>query len=178
MQILTFVRFEKLNIQGERAMSSEQAETFTHRQMAVKLFNFTWDLMEKAERTQAEEDTMLNAAHASRYHWSEAGTAVNLARGDWQISRVYTVLKRPEPALYHAQRCLDICLENNFGDFDLAYAYEALARASALAGNLTDARNYFLQAVAAGEKIAEADDRQLFDKDMQTLQHLKTIAND
>ena len=49
---------------------------------------------------------MIHAAHASRYHWSKVGTNANLARGEWQVSRVYTVLDRAEPALYHAHRCL------------------------------------------------------------------------
>ena len=49
---------------------------------------------------------MIHAAHAARYHWSKVGTKANLARGEWQVSRVYTVLERPEPALYHAHRCL------------------------------------------------------------------------
>ena len=37
---------------------------------------------------------MIHAAHASRYHWSQVGTKANLARGEWQVSRVYTVLGR------------------------------------------------------------------------------------
>ena len=72
---------------------------------------------------------MLDAPHASRFHWGEVGTAVNLARGEWQVSHVYAVLNRAEPALYHARRCLAICEANAIGDFDLAYAYEAIARA-------------------------------------------------
>jgi len=54
-----------------------------HRQLAVDLFNHTWELLDKSERTQAEADEMIHAAHASRYHWGLAGTAVNLARGEW-----------------------------------------------------------------------------------------------
>ena len=42
---------------------------------------------------------MLHAAHASRFHWGEVGEPVNFARGEWQISRVYAVLGRPEPAI-------------------------------------------------------------------------------
>ena len=45
---------------------------------------------------------MIHAAHASRHHWAAVGTGVNLARGEWQISRVYVTLGRGEPALFHA----------------------------------------------------------------------------
>ncbi len=41
--------------------------------------------------------------------------------GEWLISHVYAVLNRPEVALYHAQRCLDLCQESNVKDFDIAY---------------------------------------------------------
>ena len=112
---------------------------------------------------------MLHAAHASRYHWGEIGEAVHFARGEWQISRVYSVLNRSEPAHYHAQRCLDICQQNNIADFDLAYAYEALARAAAIAKNTADTQKYLELARAAGENIAEADDKALFVSDLATI---------
>jgi len=105
------------------------------RQLAVDLFNHVWTLMEMPERTRAQDTEMIHAAHASRHHGGEVGTPVNFARGEWQVSRVYTVLGRPEPAIWHARRCLEHCEANGIGDWDLAYAYEALARAHALAGD-------------------------------------------
>ena len=100
------------------------------RKLAASLFNHVWDLMEKKNRTIEENDRMIHAAHASRYHWAN-GEPVNLARGEWQVSRVYSIQGRSEPALYHARRSLQICKDNRIGDFDLAFAYEAIARASA-----------------------------------------------
>ena len=61
---------------------------------------------------------------------------------EWQISRVYSVLERGEPALYHAKRNLEICQEHEIGDFDLAFAYEAMARAHKVLGNTAEV-NYF-----------------------------------
>ena len=115
-----------------------------------------------------EDDEIVHAAHASRYHWGKAESCkpVNLARGEWQVSRVYSVLGRAEPALYHAQRCLDICREHAIGDFDVAYAYEALARASAVAGRAAEAARYVGLGRAAGERIADQEDREQFLKDL------------
>jgi hypothetical protein len=140
-----------------------------HRQLAVDLFNHTWELLDKSERTQAEVDEMIHAAHASRYHWGLAGTAVNLARGEWQISRVYSVLKRAEPALYHARRSLEICQENGIGDFDMAFAYEALARAASVLGDEQVVRENLALAKAAGEKIAEQDDKDHFFLELESV---------
>jgi hypothetical protein len=103
-----------------------------HRQLGVDLFNEVWRLLE----TREDDDRMLHAAHASRFHWGEADEAgpANRARGEWQVSRVYVTLGRAEPALWHAHRCLEHCERAGLGDWDLAYAYEALARAHALCG--------------------------------------------
>ena len=140
-----------------------------HRQLGVDLFNRTWELLDMKERTQAEIDEMIHAAHASRYHWSLAGTAVNLARGEWQISRVYAVLGRGEPAHYHAQRSLEICQENGIGDFDLAFAYEALARAASVLGFKQAVKKNLTLAKAAGEKIAEQDDKDYFYSELERI---------
>jgi hypothetical protein len=144
-------------------------EPRVERQIAVDLFNHVWKLLEKPSRTDAEDDELLHAAHASRYHWGEVGEPVNLVRGEWQCSRVYTVLGRAEPALHHARRCLELCEQHGIGDFDLAYAHEALARAHAVAGDAEQAGHHKTLAREAGELIADADDRDHFAGDLLTL---------
>jgi hypothetical protein len=140
-----------------------------HKKFAVGLFNLTWSLLDKKDRTREEDDKMIHAAHASRFHWGEIGTPVHFERGEWQISRVYSVLKRSEPALYHAQRCLEICKENNIADFDIAFAYEALARAYAVAGQKTECKKYIELAEKAGEQIKEKGDRDYFLGELKTI---------
>ena len=139
------------------------------RNLAVSLFNRVWELMEKPGRSRDEDDEMVHAAHASRYHWGIVGEAEHRARGEWQISRVYTVLGRGEPAIAHARRCLEICSQHGIGDWDIAYAYEALARAYKTAHQATEARKYKKLARAAGDMITEVEDREHFDEDFATL---------
>ena len=141
------------------------------RLLAAQLFNETWRLMEQEGRTRQDDDRMIHTAHASRYHWGQVPTATpaNLARGEWQVSRVYTLLGRPEPALHHARRVLDLCQENGIGDWDLAFAFEALARAHAVAGDAGRAREYTDQALAAAEDIAEDKERELVLADLETI---------
>ncbi|MFW9851081.1 MAG: hypothetical protein ACFFF4_18295 [Candidatus Thorarchaeota archaeon] len=149
-----------------------------HRKMAAQYFNQTWDLMEKENRTKEDDDLMIHTAHASRYHWGilvssdkydEAGPE-NLERGEWQISRMYTVLKRPEPALHHAQRCLDICKENKIGDWDIAFAYEAMARANSIAKNKEETNKFLKLAKEAGEKIKKKEDKDYLLSEIKTIQ--------
>jgi hypothetical protein len=126
--------------------------------------------MEKQDRTPVETDAMIHMAHASRYHWEQVGTAVNLSRGEWQIARVYAIAGRSEPALYHAERNLEICLSNQIRDFDLAYAYEGLARAYLTAGDLANFHLYCEKALHASSQIEKDADKQLLLNDMKQLQ--------
>ena len=141
-----------------------------HKQFAVDLFNATWELLEKPVRTKEEDDEMIHRAHASRYHWGKVGTPVNLARGEWQLARVYTVLNLPESAHYHALRSLEICQANNIGDFDLAYAYEALARVNSLRNKIIECHYYLKLARKAGDAILEQEDREHFFQDLGNIQ--------
>ncbi len=137
------------------------------RARGVALFNGVWKLIESRE----DDDRMLHMAHASRYAWGEAPEcgAENLARGEWICSRVYAVLGRGEPALWHARRCLAHCEENGIGDWDLAYACEAMARASYEEGDAAGAASWRDRARVAGDAIADPEDREHFDEDFATL---------
>ncbi len=141
----------------------------TQRALAVALFNRVWELLQKADRTPAEDQELVNAAHASRYHWTPIGTARHLAVGDWQISRVYSALDRPEPALHHAQLCLDNARLAADEPWLLASAYEGLARASAAAGDDAAARKWKDRAVAQLELVTDPEDREIVERDIASL---------
>jgi len=138
-----------------------------HRKFAINLFNLVWELLDKKERTVDENDRMLYAANASRYHWGEIGTSLEFERGEWQISRVFSVLNRSEEAIHHARRCHDICVENGIGDFDIAFAYEALARAYSVAGDTEKSAEYIRLGEKAGELIEDKGDREYFLSDLR-----------
>jgi hypothetical protein len=140
-----------------------------HRQLGIDLFNYTWTLIDKEDRSADGADEMIHTAHASAYHWRQVGQPLNFARSDWQLSRVYALLGRPEAAIYHAQHSLDTCLAHGIGDFDLAFAYEALARAYAIAGDAARAGDSLALAREAGSQIEEDDDRQYFLSELETI---------
>lgn len=150
-------------------MAEPNEQDVDHRRLGVDLFNHTWTLLGKEGRTALEDDEMLDATHASAYHWSVVGEPENLVRAQWQISRVNAVLGRGEAAVYHGQRCVDHCLEHGIGDWDLAFAYEALARGHKVSGNRDEYERVLALAREAGAKIAEADDREHFEEDLREL---------
>ena len=154
-----------------RPLVAPELDQATRRALAVGLFNYTWRLLENPTRTREQDDEMLHAAHASRYHWGEVGEPVNLARGEWKVSRVYAVLGRAEPALYNARLCLEINEANESGreDWELGSAYEAMARASAIAGDRAASDAWRARAVEELDRISDAEDRQVLEQDIATL---------
>lgn len=99
---------------------------------AAQYFNQTWDLLDKQNRSPQEDLQMIHQAHASRFLWGLVGKDKQKATGEWQVSRVYAVLKMGESSLYHAQASLDYCEKGALTPFDFAFAHEALARAYAV----------------------------------------------
>lgn len=118
-----------------------KSEREFHRKTAVRCFNETWDYLDKKERTEQDAQKMLQLAHASRYHWGLVGTPRNKAVGDWQISRVYAALEQPRLSLIFAKSSLEICKKEKLSEV-LATAYEAVARAYAVAEDYASARKY------------------------------------
>jgi hypothetical protein len=139
------------------------------RKLAAELFNHTWELLQRKRRTPQEREEMLHSAHASRYHWGRVGGPLNVSIAEWQISRVYSVLRRAEPAMFHARRCLAVSRKARLDPFYIGYAYEALARASAVAGKRRERDRYLREAQRCAERVRARDDRQLLVTDLHGL---------
>jgi hypothetical protein len=144
-------------------------ERDAERRLAGRLFNDVWTLLEHVDRTPDDDDRMVHAAHASRYHWGEVGDARNIAIGEWQCARVYAALGRTEPALHHARRELELAERHRLGPFILATAYEALARASSVAGDRAALERYREQARDAARGIEDAEEREVVETDIASL---------
>jgi DNA-binding transcriptional MerR regulator len=161
-------------LNDERGVTMALQETPTEaitdeRALAAQLFNGTWTLLEKESRTLEEDDRMLHMAHASRFHWDNAGDDQNRAIGEWQCSRVYATLDRGEPALFHAQRCLEYAGRAGVDDWVSASAYEALARAQAVAGDVESSRDSRDRALALAQALTDREDRDIVLADIDTL---------
>lgn len=105
---------------------------------------------------------MLHLAHASRFHWGLVGTPRNRAVGDWQISRVYAALNQPGLSLQFARSSLEISQKNDLQEV-LATAFEAIARAYAVAGDYPSAESYIKQAREQLSKLSlDEEDRETY----------------
>lgn len=148
---------------------SSELDAQTQKALAAALFNRVWELIEKSDRAAADDDEMVNAAHASRLLWTGLGDAQNWAIGDWQISRVYAVLGRAEPAVFHARRCLAHSEQVEGQTWLLASAYEGLARAYAVAGDRAAASEWKAKAEQRLTEVEDPEDREIVERDIATL---------
>jgi DNA-binding transcriptional MerR regulator len=143
----------------------------THRRLAVDLFNRSWRYLELDHRTPEQDDELVHCVHASCHHWRQIGTPAHLARGEGQCARVYSALGRAEPALHHAQRCLDLTRAggDGFEDWDLASALEVMARAKLAAGDAAVAADYIELSRRELETVADPDDRTVIESQLAEL---------
>jgi hypothetical protein len=151
-------------------MSQEQ---FTlqewHNKQAVDLFNETWTLIDNTDRSDEETFLMIHSAHASRYHWTKVGTALNIVRGEWLISRVYAILGMGDQALLHGQYGLDLCQDNNIQGFDLAFAYESIARAAHLLEDPELFDGYYRMAQEVANNVEKPEDKSYLLRELKTI---------
>jgi hypothetical protein len=142
-----------------------------HRFFAADCFNKTWDLLDKAERTPEEAEQMIRLTLASHWHWTQRPdyTAEKAAIAYWQISRVYAVLGQAENARRYGQLCLEASQGEDLPPFCLAYAYEALARAEAVAGQYAQAADYVAQAQAVVERMRDPETKQQLNAELATI---------
>lgn len=65
-------------------------------------------LLELPERTRAENEAMIKAAHASLHDWQRIGTFVEEQRGNRLVARAYISAGLVEPALEFGRRAMEI----------------------------------------------------------------------
>jgi hypothetical protein len=148
---------------------SEADRAAAHRHFSAECFNLAWELIDKADRTPADDEQMLLGALASLWHWTQRAdcTGQNLSIGYWQVARVYALLGQAENAVRFGDACLKH--SNGLPPFFVGYAHEALARAAMLAGDKLLLNAHASAARKFAADVTDADDRVLLERDLEQL---------
>lgn len=124
------------------------------RWFAVEFNNRAWDLVEQAERTDAETEEMIHAAHAALVHWQAAGTALNSLRAYCLLATAYIAAQRIDSAARYAKICLDHLPQvEGATPLDRACTYGCAAAAYAQAGDQKLAREFHERAAVIAESL-------------------------
>ncbi len=142
-----------------------------HRYFSAECFNRAWDLIDKPLRTSEEERSMLQLGLASLWHWTQRPdcTPTSLSVGYWQVARIFALLGQADMARQYGQACFQVSQGEGILPFYLGYAYEALARAEAVAGNKAGKDEYLALARRVSEKITDPEARGQLLSDLATI---------
>lgn len=92
-------------------------------------------------RAPQSDALMMEAAHASRDTWQDAGTWLNVERAEYLLALCAAALGDGAKARVHAETCLSICAENGADAFERFFGHEALARAQLARGDRAAAQS-------------------------------------
>jgi hypothetical protein len=129
-----------------------------HRRFAISCNNRAWDLTTEA-RTPVQDREMLDAAHASAWHWKRAGTELNQMRATMLLAEVHALLSMVPSALAFAREMRAFFIGRETPDWELAFVHAIYAHAAHVAGRLVEHREAYGQAIAAFEALAGEEDR-------------------
>ena len=142
-----------------------------HKFFSAECFNRAWDYIDKPVRTSAEDDRMLELSLASLWHWTqrEDCTPTNLSVGYWQAARVYALRRQADPSRHYGKLSLEAAQTEGVLPFYRGYAFEALARAESVAGNLDEMEKYLVEAHQVAASLPDPEAKEQLLKDLTTI---------
>lgn len=142
----------------DRLSAMPSAGAAVHRPLAVACNNMTWELHDRGSARNANDTAaMLDVAAASRLHWAQAGTWLEIERGDYGLALCHVSAGLPEAALPFAAQCLAACTMNDAPAYEHFFAHEALARVHDARGDAISRASAITAAEAAFAKLAPDD---------------------
>ena len=129
-----------------------------HKRFAMSCNNRAWDLA-AAPRTAEQAREMLDAAHASAWHWGHVGTEQNRMRATMLLAEVHALAGHGASALVYAREMRSYFLGRDTPDWELAFTHAVCAHAAHAAGDTDEHRASYGMAAQALDAIADADDR-------------------
>lgn len=139
----------------------ETAQDEWHRRIAMRCNNRAWALSIQP-RTAAQDREMLDAAHASSFHWAKVGTELHRMRASMLLAEVHALAGHGATALALATDMRNYFLaEHDTPDWELAFAHAIYAHAAHAAGVRSEHQDAYRQAVLAIAAIRDEEDRRI-----------------
>lgn len=103
--------------------------------LAVGGNNLAAALEEKPERQAAETLGMVRAAQAGLAYWKRAGTWLEEERAEYRLARSLLQAGDAEAARMHAERCVQVCTDNDAPALERFFGHAVLAIAQRARGD-------------------------------------------
>lgn len=159
------------------ADSTPEELALWQRRLAAQANNRAWRLSESSSRTPAEDEEMLQAAHAAMHFWKIVGNAGNRAHAAQLVAHVYALLKLPGPAQHFLAQSEPFFLAQDCAPWEKACAYAVKASVAAAAG---DAPTHAASYREAQERIAalpNPEDREILEATLRAVPKPASASN-
>jgi hypothetical protein len=132
-----------------------------HLYFAKMANNRAWQLSVEP-RDAAGDREMLDAAHASAWHWQVVGGDLHRMRSAMLLAEVHAAVGHGETAMRYARPMHDYFLgKSDTPDWEIAFAHLVHAHAAYAAGDLATYRKAYEDATRAVAAIADGEDRDI-----------------
>jgi hypothetical protein len=132
-----------------------------HLYFAKTANNRAWQLSVEARDAGGDRE-MLDAAHASAWHWQAVGTELHRMRSTMLLAEVHAAVGHGETAMRHARAMRDYFLgKADTPDWEIAFVHLVFAHAAHAAGDLAAHGRAYEEATRAVAAIADGEDRDI-----------------
>jgi len=130
-----------------------------HRYFAINANNAAWNMSESLEDVLNHTE-LLDAAHASAWHWRVAGTTINQMRSTMLLALIHARMNMSPSAWRYAESMKNYFTEiAETPDWELAFVYAIHAWAALACGKPDEYKASYQKARACLEAIQDPEDR-------------------
>jgi hypothetical protein len=130
-----------------------------HRFFAITANNAAWDISESLENVLNHTE-LLDAAHASAWHWRVAGTTINQMRSTMLLALIHARMDMGPSAWNYAESMKKYFTEiSETPDWELAFVYAIHAWAALACGKLDEYKVSYHKASLCLDAIKDPEDR-------------------
>src|SRR5438128_8752193 len=137
--------------------------------VAVEAKNRAWPLAEQTTRTPAEDEEMLNPAHAAALHWAKVGTELHRARAAILLGQAHALVGDGKRALHYAREAFAYVTEHESPAWQVAFAHAVLANAAAANEERSLHSTHYARAKALGSALTDGEELTIFEATFRTV---------
>ena len=130
-----------------------------HRYFAINANNAAWNMSESLEDVLNHTE-LLDAAHASAWHWRVAGTTIHQMRSTMLLALIHSRMNMGPSAWRYAESMKKYFTEiAETPDWELAFVYAIHSWAALVCGKLDEYKASYQEATRCIEGIKDPEDR-------------------
>lgn len=139
------------------------------RRLAAEANNRAWALSERLDRSAAEEEEMLHAAHAAMFFWAQVGDAGNKAHAAQLLAHVHAALGHAEAARSYLAQSAPAFSGATAQPWERALAQVVAAHVAAVSGDGAAHAAAYGLAVKQIAALEDAQDREIIEASLRVV---------